>query len=393
MRTLMLLAVALPAAARTLVDLRTQAKRIDFTAATSTKPLQTGTVLPAACGIGAMFYKSDAPAGQNLYGCTALNTWTQMSGGGNVNTDVVNTFTRGQVVAGQQDQVQLDITGNSTQTNPVLRVRTAAGSNLIQANADGSVNLGAGAGPMTLIGNNGAAPPTPPSGQTALYYSATAKLAQTVDDAGNQATMVRPNACAGQVVQSIAADGTITCASAGGNVTSTDTLQFAFCADGVNAANQQPGAHVSYPISGSATPFGASMGGGACYVEFANSGASAAYVPFVLPANWTGNIGVGFRFFQSNGGASGHVGFNFALYCFNDGDDYTSATWTSNATVQAVPGDYLKWKTVSSSTVSTNGTCSGGSNALLRIQRDNTLGDNYGAAMKAINGYVTYQHN
>jgi hypothetical protein len=45
------------------------------------KPAQTGTSLPGTCTVGDQYFKSDATAGQNLYGCTATNTWTQQAGG------------------------------------------------------------------------------------------------------------------------------------------------------------------------------------------------------------------------------------------------------------------------------------------------------------------------
>lgn len=41
-----------------------------------------GTTLPAVCSVGQMFFKSDAVAGQNLYGCTSADTWAVLSGGG-----------------------------------------------------------------------------------------------------------------------------------------------------------------------------------------------------------------------------------------------------------------------------------------------------------------------
>lgn len=66
---------------QTQVDLRTQTKSVDFSAATSTRPLKTGTALPGTCTAGDMFFKTDATAGQNLYGCTATNTWSQQAGG------------------------------------------------------------------------------------------------------------------------------------------------------------------------------------------------------------------------------------------------------------------------------------------------------------------------
>ncbi|MGA2434904.1 MAG: hypothetical protein ABSG25_06420, partial [Bryobacteraceae bacterium] len=68
--------LALAARAQTQVDLRTQAKDVDFSASSSTKPFQVGTALPASCAVGAVFFNSAAPAGQNVYGCTAANVWT-----------------------------------------------------------------------------------------------------------------------------------------------------------------------------------------------------------------------------------------------------------------------------------------------------------------------------
>src|SRR4051812_29429537 len=77
---LVLAAVSI-AAAQTKVDLRTQGKSVDFSLATSTKPSKTGTAFPASCSIGETFFKTDAPAGSNLYGCTATNIWSVQGGG------------------------------------------------------------------------------------------------------------------------------------------------------------------------------------------------------------------------------------------------------------------------------------------------------------------------
>lgn len=86
-----LIAAAPMLQAQTLVDLRTQSKSIDFSAASSTKPFQTGTTLPATCAVGAAYFDTAAPAGKNLYGCTSANTWTPLGssllfGGGTVST-------------------------------------------------------------------------------------------------------------------------------------------------------------------------------------------------------------------------------------------------------------------------------------------------------------------
>jgi hypothetical protein len=57
-----------------------------FANAQSTVPARTGTALPATCGVGEVFFQTNALPGQNLYFCTTANAWTQMaagSGGGN----------------------------------------------------------------------------------------------------------------------------------------------------------------------------------------------------------------------------------------------------------------------------------------------------------------------
>jgi hypothetical protein len=61
---------------QTSVDLRTQSKSVDFSAAGSTKPMQTGNSLPSTCAVGQFFFLTTAPAGSNVYACNPANTWT-----------------------------------------------------------------------------------------------------------------------------------------------------------------------------------------------------------------------------------------------------------------------------------------------------------------------------
>lgn len=71
-----------PAWGQTQVDLQSQSKNVDFSTASATRPIKTGTVLPSTCATGALFYSTSAVAGSNLFGCTATNIWTLESGGG-----------------------------------------------------------------------------------------------------------------------------------------------------------------------------------------------------------------------------------------------------------------------------------------------------------------------
>ena len=71
-----MMAATISGFAQTKVDLRTQSKSVDFSSASLTKPVRTGTSLPGTCSSGEMFYLPNAAPGFNLYYCTASNTWT-----------------------------------------------------------------------------------------------------------------------------------------------------------------------------------------------------------------------------------------------------------------------------------------------------------------------------
>ena len=60
----------------TLINLGTQGRNVDFSTAPETRPVKTGTALPATCLPGDLFFMTGAPSGQNIYGCAAANTWT-----------------------------------------------------------------------------------------------------------------------------------------------------------------------------------------------------------------------------------------------------------------------------------------------------------------------------
>jgi len=67
--------------AQTAIDLRSQAKSVDFSQAAATKPNKSGASLPATCKIGETYFLTSAPPGGNMYGCTAANTWSPLGSG------------------------------------------------------------------------------------------------------------------------------------------------------------------------------------------------------------------------------------------------------------------------------------------------------------------------
>ena len=78
----LLFTLAGSAFSQTMVDLSKQSKNVNFSGQPSTSPTVVGTTLPASCQTGQLFFNSSASPGSNLFGCTAANTWTLMSGGG-----------------------------------------------------------------------------------------------------------------------------------------------------------------------------------------------------------------------------------------------------------------------------------------------------------------------
>ena len=77
-----LLAAAIAVSAQTQVDLRTQSRNVDFSNASKTKPVRTGTLVPLTCSPGEMYFKTDAIPGQNLQMCTSTDSWTAILGTG-----------------------------------------------------------------------------------------------------------------------------------------------------------------------------------------------------------------------------------------------------------------------------------------------------------------------
>lgn len=50
-----------------------------ITGKSATAPTKAGSSLPATCQVGDLFYKTDAVAGENLYGCTSTNSWSLLT--------------------------------------------------------------------------------------------------------------------------------------------------------------------------------------------------------------------------------------------------------------------------------------------------------------------------
>ena len=193
---LLIIFAANAAKSQTQIDLRTQSKSVDFSQALATSPVQTGTALPGVCAVGAMYFLTTAPAGANLYACTAINSWIVETGGGSTSSGA--GAPAGSCMAG--------LGYNDTINGNTWFCEDGAWQKALTTDNTGT---------FVLTGQSGSTPAAPTAGNTSLYFNSVARIAQTVDDTGGAGTMVRPADCSlsGQLLQKINGDGTVTCAT------------------------------------------------------------------------------------------------------------------------------------------------------------------------------------
>ena len=128
--------------AQTQVDLRTQSKSVDFSGAVATKPAKAGTTLPANCSTGEVFFKLDASAGQNLYLCAAVNTWTQLTSGSGGGSTPTSTSALTDLIVAKTGPTTLSIAG-SCSANAPCNVRFGGRTIGIPSSATATVPTGA----------------------------------------------------------------------------------------------------------------------------------------------------------------------------------------------------------------------------------------------------------
>ncbi len=165
------LALAGAGAAQTKVDLRTQAKTVDFSQADSTRPSKTGTSLPATCAAGETFLRLDAPAGRNWYTCLTANQWTLQG----ADTPAPGTANQNSVLASDGSAAVWKALGGDVSGAPdALTVNRILGRPLGAAvPASGQV--------LTWGGTSWGAASLPPAALNSVFGRAGAVTAQTGD--------------------------------------------------------------------------------------------------------------------------------------------------------------------------------------------------------------------
>ncbi len=170
------LALAGAGAAQTKVDLRTQAKTVDFSQVNSTLPSKTGTGLPATCSQGETFLRLDAPAGRNWYTCLTANQWTLQGadtpavGSGNTNSVLASNGSAAvwQSLGGDVSGAPAALTVNGILGRPLNATVPASGQVL------------------TWGGSSWGAASLPPAALNSVFGRAGAVTAQTGDYQFNQ---------------------------------------------------------------------------------------------------------------------------------------------------------------------------------------------------------------
>jgi len=112
-----LLAGGLALWGQTQVDLKTQSRGVDFSAAPSTAPAKTGTSLPVACSVGQAYFLTNAQPGANWYLCTATNIWTVQGGSGGA---VVNNPNDVRFLLTNTSPAVLTLNGTISNINPAI---------------------------------------------------------------------------------------------------------------------------------------------------------------------------------------------------------------------------------------------------------------------------------
>jgi hypothetical protein len=405
------IALALPSGSRaqpTQIDLRTQTKSVDFSNAPSTRPFKTGTTLPATCALGEAFFKANAPAGQNWFGCTSTNNWTLQSGSGG------GTALNGYTTVAFSSTPTFTTANNSATTFLLLLSGNVTSSSLSGPYAGQLLNFricqdGAGGHSFTWPPNlSGAGTVNQTANactnQTFVFDGSSAQAVSTATITGfSGSAITMPGSTSGTTTlqPSAAAGGTLTLPARTASVATTtgataanDCAKFdasgnlvdsgAACGGGGSGGGGQ---HQWFPAAtcgnGSAAVaawdmrsdapntvscnyFGTGAVGNFGTMQFSNSADGYAWLALHLPASFT-TVNVTLRAWRGNS-ASGETRYILEGRCMADGDT-GSTTFPNSGAVIAGAAAALSLETYAFNGFSTTG-CNGGDILYLQLHRD-----------------------
>lgn len=336
---------AICAQGQTRVHLQTQGKNMDFSSMVQTKPAQTGAALPAACSIGEVYFRTDVAPGSNLYGCTAANTWTQLSGGG----------TGGDYTVG----VGLSLIG-SVLSGDFGVLPGLAASNVYSGMNDFSL------GGLRIPGGTG----VPSAAQCSSAANVGRVYARTDAKTGG-------------------ATGYI-CSQVGTGVYGWEQMQGGagivledrvFPIGGCAGSSLAPSPGISLgSLATSCSPV--------AYVGLPATGSPAVTLQFQLPSTWTGAVDLRVAHFAADSG-SGSVRYSIRTACMRNG---SSVTPSYNSAQTMDSGVTLNtYSTALLSSLTATG-CQAGDMMTISLSRDNTIGGNFSGAAALTSMTVAVRH-
>ncbi len=130
---LCILGCSLSPAQTTSINLATQGRNADFSTFPFTRPVTVGTLLPTTCQVGQLFFNTTVPAGTNLYGCTAPNTWTTLTSNSTPSPQI--TLTPASLSFGNQTAGTTSAAKNITLTNSGTSFLALSGIGLTSGNS------------------------------------------------------------------------------------------------------------------------------------------------------------------------------------------------------------------------------------------------------------------
>jgi len=316
---------------QTQVDLRTQSKSVDFAGASSTRPLKVGPGLPATCQPGEMYFRTDAPAGSNLYGCTSSDVWSLEAGGGGGGGSLPDMTNQANKVLATDGFVAL---WRSITTGPTgaLQVTHSAGDialDIVTAvlPQKSAANTFTGLNTFTpgLQLGETATPASPADGR--MWYDASTKTFRcrqngtTYDCIGSGGGGMTPSSVDTLTNKTIDAEAT------GNVITLTHYMQF-------QAANCQGGtAALGFATTASSAPAAACVSGtNTVYgvAQFADTATQSVQGNFALPPDWTGNIDFDLRWRANT--TTGNVVWQIQTACAAEGET-GDPSWNSPQTI------------------------------------------------------------
>jgi len=159
--------------AQTTINLGTQGRNVDFTNAPYTRPVKTGTSLPASCSPGELFFNLSAAAGQNLTGCAAVNSWIVLGNSSGGITQLTGDVTTLAASSGSVVSTLATVNGNpgtfgSATAVPVITVNekgqiTAVTTATVSGTGGSSTSTAIPVGPLASL--------SPTCSPGALYFA------------------------------------------------------------------------------------------------------------------------------------------------------------------------------------------------------------------------------